>query len=370
MPKRHRPGASASSLLRHVEEIVLATSGEDAFEVVFAVAAAALAGKDAPSGSAARLRRAMRAVAARHPILEVDTVPQVPDELLLRVDALLRRSLAVSRYTTLDAVFESLVPRVSKSDKGQFFTPRHVVEFVVRMLDPKEGEVLLDPACGSGAFLAQGRASARIRAVGADVDARAVRVARLLTLASGDGDPKQILRADGLQTEDLPLADVVATNPPFAGRASAAAQRGFAVAELVRSPERDVLFLERALRLLRAKGRLGIVLPYNKANGEAFAAVRRWLVEHARVFAVVGLPRETFLPHTSQRTFVLFAKKRRRSVPFDGADGAERTLFAVSERAGKDSGGEPVVVDGRLDHDLAEVSRGLAPFLASEGFYA
>jgi len=110
------------------------------------------------------------------------------------------------------------------------------------------------------------------------------------------------------------------------------------------------------------------VLPYNKASASAFAGMRRWLVERARVLAVVGLPRETFLPHTSQRTFVLFAEKRsakRRAAP------AERTFFAISERAGKDTGGEPILTSaGALDHDLAEVGHELAPFLRAEGFRA
>lgn len=354
MPKRHRPGSSSSSVLRHVEEVVLATSGEDAFEIVFAVAAArVVASRRAP------IRAAVAEVARRHRALEVAPVRDAPDELLARVDELLAGALADE--ATLDAVFESLVPRVAKSDKGQFFTPRHVVDFVVRTLAPARGEVVVDPACGSGAFLSHARAFAGARTFGCDVDARAVRVARLLALAAS-ADPATIHRGDGLRGARLPPADVVATNPPFAGRAPA---DGFEAAELVRTPERDVLFLERAIGLLRPGGRLGIVLPYNKASGGSFAAVRRWLVARARVLAVVGLPRETFLPHTSQRTFVLFAKKRARP---GRADRSERTMFVVSERAGKDTGGEPILRGGRLDHDLDEVERELAPFLRAEGF--
>ncbi|HVJ91921.1 MAG TPA: N-6 DNA methylase, partial [Labilithrix sp.] len=191
-----------------------------------------------------------------------------------------------------------------------------------------------------------------------------VRVARLLALAV-KADPHTVERGDGLRGVDLPEADVVATNPPFAGRAPAA---GFEVATLLRSPERDVLFLERALELLRPGGRLGIVLPYNKASGEAFAVVRRWLVERARVLAIVGLPRETFLPHTSQRTFVLFAQKRSRVRATRSARSDERTMFVISERAGKDAGGEPILREGRLDHDLDDVAAELRPFLRAEGF--
>jgi type I restriction enzyme M protein len=388
---------SATSILRHVEEVVLATSGEDAFEIVFAVAAARIAGANRGDRRATSpLRRAIADVARRYPALEVDPVRDASDELLARVDELLVRMLLKvdvndgASEGALDAVFESLVPRISKADKGQFFTPRHVVDFVVRMLAPSAREVVVDPACGSGAFLAHARAHAAVRAHGCDVDGRAVRVARLLALAAeAEPDTTQsgsvftepprssagsvqrgwtpsttVHRGDGLRGAALPAADVVATNPPFAGRAAA---DGFEVARFVRSPERDVLFLERALELLRPGGRLGIVLPYNKASGDSFAGVRRWLVERARVLAIVGLPRETFLPHTSQRTFVLFAQKRKRSRSF-AADPEERTMFVVSERAGKDSGGASIFRAGRMDHDLDDVAAELGPFLRAEGF--
>jgi len=337
MPKRHRPGAGASSVLRHVEEIAVATSGHDTFELVFAVAAArTLAGR--PTAEVVRHRA----------LLEVAPLDGVAPALLKRVDALL--ASVDDDGAALDAIFESLVPRLAKGDKGQFFTPRYVVDFVVDVVAPRAREVVVDPACGSGAFLDRARGA---RAFGTDVDARAVRVARLLALARR-GDPGSITRADGLRA-DLPRADVVVTNPPFAGRASA---EGFDVARLVRSPERDVLFLERALTLLRPGGRLGIVLPYNKANGASFAALRGWLFEQARVLAVVGLPRETFLPYTAQRTFVLFAQRRATRAAPD-----ERTMFIVSERAGKDASGEPT-----LAHDLDDARAALAPFLRAEGF--
>jgi type I restriction enzyme M protein len=356
MPKRHRPGESVQSVLSHVEDVVLATSGEDAFELVLGVAAARLLGKRRGRGS---LREAVRTVAAARPELQIADPRSADDALLARVDALLAGALdrEGAPLEALDAVFEALVSRVAKGDKGQYFTPRHVVDFVVRALSPRAGEVVVDPACGSGAFLAHARALARVRTFGRDVDARAVRVARLLALAGGR-DPRSIEPADGLRDVTLPRARVVATNPPFAGRAPAA---GFDVARVVRTPERDVLFLERALDLLEPGGRLGIVLPYSKAGGAAFAGLRRWLVDRARIVAVVGLPRETFLPHTSQRTFVLFAKRRRAAAP---KSDRERTMFVLSERAGKDASGEP----SPERHDLDAVLAKLAPFLAHEGF--
>jgi type I restriction enzyme M protein len=344
MPRRHRPGATATSVVAHIEEVVLATSGEDAFELVFAVAAArVIAGKKATAATIAKLRLS-------HPELGITMPRDANEELVTRVDDLLATALAGGdeRLQALDAVFESLVPRMAKGDKGQFFTPRHVVDFVVKALAPRAREVVVDPACGSGAFLAHARAAAKVKTFGTDVDPRAIRVARLVALSQGR-DPATIIRADGLRGSKLPVADIVATNPPFAGRADAT---GFELARFVKTPERDVLFVERAVDLLRPGGRLGIVLPYNKAAGTSFAGMRRWLVGRTRVFAVVGLPRETFMPHTSQRTFVLFAKKRARG---EAPAGDERAMFAISERSGK-------------DHDLDEVLTELMRFLAAEGF--
>jgi type I restriction enzyme M protein len=334
MPKRHRPGASATSVLAHVEEVVLATSGEDAFELVFAVAAHRM----------------------KHPELAERRLADIDRKLLSRVDSLL--APALDRVDALDALFEALVSRVAKGQKGQFFTPRTVVDFVIRTLAPRKDEIVVDPACGSGAFLAHARmhGGSRIVTRGCDVDARAVRVAKLLTVAGGS-DPRFVVRDDGLRTKSLRAnaADVIATNPPFAGRADA---DGFEVARLVRTPERDVLFLERCLGLLRPGGRLGIVLPYNKAAGESFARLRRWFVDRARITAVVGLPRETFLPHTSQRCFVLFAEKR--GAISDGPSPRERIRLALSEEAGKDSGGEPNGETPDLDRPAKVIVRTLA----------
>lgn len=334
MPKRHRPGASATSTIAHVEEVVLATSGEDAFELVFSVAAHRL----------------------EHPELAGRSLADVDRKLLARIETLLEPALA--RVDALDAIFEALVSRVAKGQKGQFFTPRTVVDFVIRTLAPNKGELVVDPACGSGAFLAHARmhGGARVVTRGCDVDARAVRVAKLLAVVGGTAE-SSIVRDDGLRTAALEraTADVVATNPPFAGRADPS---GFEVARLVRTPERDVLFIERSLDLLRPGGRLGIVLPYNKAAGESFARLRRWLIDRARVTAVVGLPRETFLPHTSQRCFVLFAEKRADK--HTGPSPRERIRLALSEQAGKDTGGEPNGLEPDLDRPARVVIRTVA----------
>jgi type I restriction enzyme M protein len=361
--KRHSRGKDARGAVARIEEIVLASSGADAFELVFALAAGRLMGPKVTSADRRTVSAAVSAARVRWPWLRVRAALDVPNEVLAEVARLLDAALGEGPLGDgLDAVFEQLVTRVGKGEKGQFFTPRHVVDFAVRALWAAPGETVVDPACGSGAFLAHARAlEPRVVTWGSDVDLRAVRIAKLLALATG-ADPDARVRADSL-AEGAPWparVDVVATNPPFAGDHPRA---GYELTRIVRA-ERDALFLERATLGLRPGGRMAIVLPHGKVASPAWAPLRRWLVERARVFAVVSLPKETFMPHTSQRTALVFAKKRHAR----GAGERERVFFAVSERAGKDAAGEPILKGGVLDHDLAEIAARLDPFLAAEHF--
>ena len=371
VPKRHSPGTSQRGLVARIEEMVLAGSGADAFELVFSLVAARLAANGLAGKGRAHIEAGIERASKRWPGLEPSRSLDVPDVLLGEIESLLENAALGHDAEALDALFEQLVTRVGKGEKGQFFTPRHVVDCAARALLLKKGERVIDPACGSGAFLVHARAHAKVETWGFDVDGRAVRVARLLAVAT-KGDPTRIVRGDSLRRDvALPYAmDAVLTNPPFAG---AAAYPGYELAEGGKRVERDALFLERCLEMLRPGGRMAIVLPHNKVAAIGWRSLRAWLVERARVFAVVSLPRETFLPHTSQKTVLLFAKKRMKR----GSKPDERVLFAVSERAGKDAAGDPIVRKNAargaaewrsLDHDLGSLETELAAFLDAEKF--
>jgi len=283
-----------------------------------------------------------------------------------------------SNLRIMDDAFEYLLPTEAKKKKGQFFTPRHVVEMCVRMLNPKRKEYVMDPACGSGGFLlhamdwcypALDNESRELRKTkyaskylwGIDFEARAAKTSRALMLIAGDGhtnifgpdvsslDPKtwyenasghelmrglrqakltatkipdnETLRDDDRAWEyfdDLKF-DVVLANPPFAGEMKD--RRMLAHYELARpalkragedkqpKEERDVLFIERILRMLRPGGRAAIVLPQGKFNNSSLAFIREWILKKARLLAVVGLHPNTFKPHTGTKTSVLFVQK-------------------------------------------------------------
>jgi len=394
--------------LGRLEELVLAGSGADAFEAAFALVVARLVAELEPEGTspfvdidndqltAAAMVDLLHRAAARWPdIVDPDALQEFrPAQLAECVRVLAPWSLAGAGFEVLDGVFEHLVSKGSKGSKGQYFTPRHVVECCVRLADPAPHEHVLDPACGSGGFLVHGLRHVQKRAPeldlqtwsathlhGFDWDERATRVARALLLAVG-GSGAGIRRGDALQRgldglrdgpldDALPAAgvDVLLTNPPFAGEVSDDELLGrYELGQRRGRIERDVLFIERCVELLRPGGRLVMVLPHNKVGGRRFAHVRRWLLERVRVVAAIALPQAAFMPHTSQRTAILLGVKR----PAPGPPPEDELIrFVISERAGKDARGAPCFVPGGprdgpawrvLDHDFDEVLAAIGAF--------
>ncbi|MDF1581543.1 MAG: N-6 DNA methylase [Desulfuromonadales bacterium] len=283
-----------------------------------------------------------------------------------------------SNLRIMDDAFEYLLPTEAKKKKGQFFTPRHVVEMCVRMLNPTQKEYVMDPSCGSGGFLlhamewcypADDNDKRELRKHryaakflwGVDFEARAAKTSRALMLIAGDGhtnifgpdvsslDPrtwfenasgqalmqglrqakltaKKIPENEALKDEDKAWEyfdelkfDVILANPPFAGEmkdrkmlvhydlAKPALKR--AGDDKAPKEERDVLFIERILKMLRPGGRAAIVLPQGKFNNSSLAFIREWILKKARLLAVVGLHPNTFKPHTGTKTSVLFVQK-------------------------------------------------------------
>ncbi len=362
-----------------LDEIIRSHSGEDAFDAARLLLVAKLAGEAEGSGQLgpavdagaieARLARAR----ARWPgVLAPADRCTLPAPALRRCAALLDTvHLMGADLEGLDAVFEFVVAQAAKGQRGQYFTPRHVVRAITAMAAPRDGERVVDPACGSGAFLRHAlRAAPGARVVGVDHDPRAVQVARVMLAASGH-PAEGAVRADALALGALAghapgTFDLVLTNPPFAGDVGPEGRAGYALAE-GRRVERDALFLERCVDLLRPGGRLAIVLPHNKLGGQRWGFLRRWLLCRARVAAVVALGRNTFLPHTAQKTCVLFAVRRQAALAAPPPD--ESITFFVSDRDGKDAGGRLLRDPDRgvVDHDLGEATDAVRAALAEAG---
>jgi len=300
--------------------------------------------------------------------------------------------LGQGEYELVDQAFEHLITEVSKGKKGQYFTPRHVIKMCVEMLDPKETEYIVDPACGSGGFMLHTmyhvwdnylktetarKAYASKYLYGTDFDDNMRRISQALMLIAGD-DKHHIFKRDSLdsrewtgdEAEDARVAlkpllhhfdnleserdnkityrhldfDLVLTNPPFAGEnPEQGLLRQYELArkeggKLKNNVERHILFIERTLDMLRPGGRMAIVLPQGVLNNTQMEYVREYLFEKARILAVVGLHGNTFKPHTGTKTSVLFLQKWGKEAGEPQPD--YKIFMAVSKRGGKDNSGD------------------------------
>lgn len=304
--------------------------------------------------------------------------------------------------TNTDALgdaYEVLLPSALKGESGQFFTPREVVRFAMDIIAPdyRKNEIILDPACGSGGFLSvaieklrkqidqlyegRGFTEDKLRSLlkdyagkyifGCDIDRLLYRITKSYMAIVGDGR-SNIFNLDSLLPFDMlepkfkeritpGSVDIITTNPPFGTKIDDtrdyvlesyelghALSCGKPTATLLPGQDPDKLFLERDLQYLKSgsdsqsAGRMVIVLPRQNLSGSDAHSVelRRWLLTHAMITAIVDLPREAFQPHTGTKTSLVFLEKRD-VIPSDYP-----LFMAVSESVGHDRRGNPVYVKG------------------------
>ena len=213
----------------------------------------------------------------------------------------------------------------SQGDAGQFRTPRHIIDFMVAVLDPKKDDVVLDPACGTAGFLIssykhimaansgedghsaltpdeRGRLADNFR--GYDISPDMVRLSLVNMYLHGFAAP-HIFEYDTLTIEDRwnEYADVILANPPFMSpKGGIRPHNRFSV----KSKRSEVLFVDYMAEHLTPAGRAGIIVPegimFQSQN--AYKQLRKMLVEDYLV-AVVSLPAGVFKPYSGVKTSIL-----------------------------------------------------------------
>lgn len=294
--------------------------------------------------------------------------------------------------TDKDAVgdaFEVFLGPALRGEKGQFFTPRNVVRLCVDMLDPKPNEMTIDPACGSGGFLtvllekvwnriehdyghlspeAIGSKKTEVASkyfYGIDKEFDLAKVSKAYMAIVGDGRGG-IFNADSLanpeewspsQHERIKLGsfDVVLTNPPFGSKIPITSKSILEQFELgfrweinksngkwqrtdkvLDKQAPQVLFIERCLQLLRPGGRMAIVLPEGVFGNPTDRYIFEYIIQNAKVLAIVSCPHETFQPSTHTKTSVLFLKK----TAYNQSNEDYNVFMAIAEKAGHDKNGK------------------------------
>ncbi len=214
----------------------------------------------------------------------------------------------------------------SAGNAGEFYTPRAVTDFMVQMVDPKIGESILDPACGTGGFLKSSIEHLRTRSKSVE-DEQALQnsihgvekkpLPHLLCITNmllhGIEDPAQIRRDNSLARplrdySPSDRVDVIITNPPFGGTEEDGIESGFPATYQTR--ETADLFLVLITHLLKETGRGAIVLPDGTLFGEGVKTrIKEKLLTECNLHTIVRLPNGVFNPYTGIKTNLLFFDK-------------------------------------------------------------
>lgn len=215
----------------------------------------------------------------------------------------------------------------SAGNAGEYYTPRAVTAFMVDRIDPKPGELLLDPACGTGGFLTCALRHMRKRYVKKVEDAR--RMQESLRAVEKKQLPYMLCVTNMLLHEvedpsfvrhDNTLArpyisygasdrvDIVLTNPPFGGREEDGIESNFP--KHFKTRETADLFLALIIRLLKPGGRAAVVLPDGSLFGEGVKTrLKEHLLEECNLHTIVRLPNSVFKPYAGIGTNLLFFEK-------------------------------------------------------------
>ena len=261
----------------------------------------------------------------------------------------------------------------SQGDAGQFRTPRHIIDFIVAVVDPKKDETILDPACGTAGFLIssykhilkanaddegnstltpdeKGTLAANFK--GYDISPDMVRLSLVNLYLHGFVDPR-ISEYDTLTSEERwnEYADVILANPPFMSpKGGIRPHRRFSV----QSKRSEVLFVDYMAEHLTPTGRAGIIVPEGIVfqSQNAHKQLRKMLVENYLV-AVISLPAGVFQPYSGVKTSILLLDKAL-------ANKTDRIAFFKVENDGFGLGAQRREI---AENDLPKVKEELGEYL-------
>lgn len=312
----------------------------------------------------------------------INLPPAAIDEI---VSILQDKSLGQTDLDVKGVAFEEFLAGTYRGGGlGQFFTPREVVRFMVDLVNPAIGEKAIDPSCGTGGFIiriydvisekirtselsdkekeTRLRELASSRLVGIDWETRAARTCKMNMIIHGDGHAG-VYQANSLDLEEVnrkiaerrkvfPDApniedgtfDIILTNPPFGAYDRSGEVLKYYDLGVRGSQKREVLMLERCIRLLRPGGRMAVVIPEGILSNKNDRHIRDYIRRECVVRAIIRLPQDTFrMSEGAANTSILYVVKKNPNDPEHNSQGD--IFFARAEHIGISPAGRPIDIN-------------------------
>ena len=308
------------------------------------------------------------------------------------------QELAINKIDldTKGIAFERFMEDFFKGKMGQFFTPREIIRFCVEMMNPQRGDLVLDPACGSGGFLLNSLDKVRDYAeknydeweakeywhsfamnnlYGIEINDQIARICKMNMIIHDDGHTN-IISTDSLrdfnEISDIHKSfgkdrfDIVLTNPPFGAVVKSTEKNYLDHYELgkgKKNQKTEILFIERCVNFVKPKtGRIAIVLPDGILTNSSLQAVRDFIMDKCQIEAIVSLPQFAFAHFgAGVKSSLVFLRRKSESEKL----GNYPIFMAIADHIGYDA-------TGRKDpkNDLVEIYEEIIKFQKNPSSYS
>lgn len=346
-------------------------------------------------------------------IFEIDEILEIPAFDLSFIVSKMQDFyiLNADRDIIADA-FEELIGTSFRGGEGQFFTPRNIVQMMIDVLQPQSGERIIDPACGSGGFIAHilqhliKNNASNYFISGIDKDLFLSKLAKIYLTILGENE-YNIFCENSLENPllwkpetqnhiQLNSFDLILANPPFGAKIPVIGEnllkqyelgyfwqenktqnsienyaKYLITKELREKQPPQILFIERIIQLLKVGGRAGIILPEGVFGNPSDRYVWEYIKKYASIMGVVSLSQETFQPSTHTKTSVVFLEKKPKN--------RSQIFMGIAKNIGHDKNGKPTykfnvdtsyIVDENgdkiLDDETLEIAKNFNKFLINE----
>ena len=284
------------------------------------------------------------------------------------------QGLAINKIDldTKGIAFEKFMEDFFKGKMGQFFTPREIIKFCVKMLNPNKDDLVLDPACGSGGFLLNTLDDIRKLAeenydeieakehwhkfamnnlYGIEINDQIARVCKMNMIIHDDGHTN-VISTDSLRnfSEIAQMHkgfkkdnfDIILTNPPFGAIVKSTEKNYLEKYDLGKDKDNqktEILFIERCIDFIKPKnGRIGIVLPDGILTNSSLQYVRDLIMDRCQILAVISLPQFVFTHYgAGVKSSLVFLRRKGEKEKLEDYP----IFMGIAEHIGYDATGRP-----------------------------